>query len=87
MRFNVKALAITSSILWGLGLFCMTWWVILFEGTSGDPTFLAYIYRGYCISAMGSIIGLLWGLIDGLIGGAIFGWLYNKMADCFSKEL
>ncbi len=87
MRFNVKALALTSGIIWGLAMFCMTWWIIMFEGSSGDPTFIAYIYRGYCISAGGSIIGLLWGFVDGLIGGAIFGWLYNLLAARFSREL
>ena len=87
MRFNVKALAFTSSILWGLALFSMTWWIIFFEGASGDATFIAYVYRGYSISALGSVIGLVWGLIDGLICGAIFGWLYNYMADRCAKEL
>lgn len=81
MRFNVKALAITSGVLWGLGLFCITWWVILFEGASGDPTWLGQLYRGYSISPMGSVIGLAWGLGDGLIGGAVFAWAYNWVSD------
>lgn len=80
MKFNVKALALTSGILWGVGVFLMTWWIIIFEGASGDATFIAYIYRGYCLSAVGSIIGLVWGFVDGLIAGAIFGWLYNLLA-------
>jgi len=80
MRLNVKALALTSAIIWGVGLFLMTWWVILFEGATGDKTLIAYVYRGYCISAFGSIIGLAWGFIDGLICGAVFGWLYNAIA-------
>lgn len=80
MRLNVKALALTSGIIWGLALFCTTWWIILFEGASGDATFIAYVYRGYSISALGSLIGLVWGFFDGLIAGAIFAWLYNKLA-------
>lgn len=80
MRFNVKALALTSGIIWGLLLFCVTWWIILFEGASGDKTFIAYVYRGYSISAVGSLVGLLWGFADGLVIGAIFGWLYNRFA-------
>ncbi len=46
MRFDVKALAITSSILWGLAFFCMTWWIIAFEGSTGEPIFFERIYRG-----------------------------------------
>ncbi len=80
MRLNVKALALTSAIVWGLSIFLMTWWVIIFEGATGDKTLIAYVYRGYCISAVGSLIGLVWGFIDGLIFGAVFGWLYNVIA-------
>ncbi len=80
MKLNVKAFAFTTAIIWGLGLFCMTWWVILFEGFTGDKTLIAYVYRGYSISALGSIIGLAWGFMDGLIGGAIFAWLYNVLS-------
>ncbi len=80
MKLNVKAFAFTTAIVWGVGLFCMTWWVILFQGATGDKTLIAYVYRGYSISALGSIIGLAWGFIDGLIGGAVFAWLYNVLA-------
>ena len=85
MRFNVKALAITSAILWGLGIFCLTWWVIFFEGASDNPTWLGHIYRGYTISPMGSLIGLVWAVIDGFIGGAIVAWVYNFVADKVAK--
>ena len=77
MKINVKAFAFTASLLWGFGLLFITWWLILFEGESGNITMIGRIYRGYNISLTGSLIGVLWGLFDGLIGGAIFAWLYN----------
>ncbi|MDY6793099.1 MAG: bacteriophage holin [Thermodesulfobacteriota bacterium] len=77
MKLNVKSFALTTGLIWGMGLFLFTWWVIAFDGISGDPTLIGRLYRGYCISPMGSIIGLIWAFIDGLIGGAIFAWLYN----------
>lgn len=80
MRFDVKALALTCAIFWGVSLFLITWWVILMDGASGDPTVIALVYRGYNISPLGSLIGLGWAFLDGLIGGAIFAWLYNFMA-------
>ena len=40
-------------------------------------TFIGLVYRGYSISAMGSLIGLAWGFCDGLVGGVVFAWLYN----------
>lgn len=80
MKLNVKALALTAGILWGLSMFVMTWWIILFQGSTGDITTIGYVYRGYSISPLGSVIGLLWGFFDGLIGGALFALLYNCLA-------
>lgn len=80
MKLNVKALALALGIMWGLGLFAITWWIILFEGATGEVTLIGKIYRGYCISPIGSIIGFAWGFVDGVIGGAILGWVYNWFA-------
>lgn len=80
MKLNVKAVALSAGIIWGLGLFFLTWWIIAFEGQTGEQTFIGMLYRGYNISAMGSLIGLVWGFADGLIGGFIFAWLYNRFA-------
>ncbi|RKX27098.1 MAG: hypothetical protein DRP47_07100 [Candidatus Zixiibacteriota bacterium] len=77
MKFNVMAFALTCSLVWGGCLLFVTWWIMLFEGATGDVTLIGQIYRGYDISPLGSIIGMLWGLVDGFIGGAIFAWLYN----------
>ncbi|MBN2223373.1 MAG: bacteriophage holin [Deltaproteobacteria bacterium] len=80
MKLSVKALALTSGILWGLGLFFATWWIILMNGESSETTFIGMIYRGYSLTPLGSVFGLVWGFFDGLIGGAIFAWLYNLLA-------
>jgi len=80
MKLNLKAVALASGLVWGLGLFFLTWWIIAFEGQTGDQTFIGMVYRGYSISAIGSVIGLIWGFLDGLIGGFVFGWIYNRLA-------
>ncbi len=77
MKLNVKAFALACALIWGLGLFVLTWWIMAFEGAAGDRTFIGRIYIGYRISPLGSVVGLVWALVDGLIGGAIFAWLYN----------
>jgi hypothetical protein len=79
MQLNTKAFALAFGILWGLGIFFLTWWIIAFDGATGEPTLIAKLYRGYSISPLGSVIGLVWGFFDGLFGGAIFAWLYNKI--------
>ncbi|MFC2137595.1 bacteriophage holin [Bacteroidota bacterium] len=77
MKLNVKAMAITMAIIGGLGLFCLTWWIILFEGASVEPNLISKIYRGYTFSPLGSIIGMIWGFADGAIGGVCIAWIYN----------
>jgi hypothetical protein len=80
MKLNVKAFALTCGIIWGAGLFLLTWWIIAFEGVTGEATLIGRLYKGYSISPLGSIIGLVWAFVDGLIGGAVFAWLYNLFA-------
>ena len=80
MKFDVKAFALTCGLVWGLGLFFLTWWIIAFDGATGEVTLIGRLYRGYTISAVGSLVGMIWAFFDGLIGGAIFAWLYNFMA-------
>ena len=77
MKLNALAFAVTCSVMWGVGLLCITWWIILFDGPTGEPTLIGRVYRGYNISLPGSLIGLAWALADGLIGGAIFAAVYN----------
>lgn len=80
MKFDIKAFALTCSLVWGFGLFFLTWWVILFDGATGEATLIGRLYRGYTISPMGSVIGLAWALADGFVGGLVFAWLYNRFA-------
>ena len=86
MKINVKAFAIAMALWWGVGLFALTWWMILFQGSTGDPTLLGKVYRGYNISPWGSVIGLAWALADGFVGGAILAWLYNRVAGRLAKD-
>ena len=60
MKINVKAFAISVALWWGVGLFALTWWMILFQGPTHDPTLVGRVYRGYNLSPLGSLIGLGW---------------------------
>jgi hypothetical protein len=80
MKLNIKAFALTCGVIWGVGLFLLTWWIIAFSGATGETTLIGRVYLGYHISPVGSVIGLVWAFADGLIGGAIFAWLYNLIA-------
>ena len=85
MKINIKAFSLTCGLFMGIGLFLITWWIILFEGASGTPTLIGRVYLGYNISPIGSIIGLAWAFFDGIIGGAIFAWLYNILNQKFKS--
>jgi hypothetical protein len=80
MKLSVKAFALACGLIWGLSLFLLTWWIIAFDGATGEITLIGRLYRGYNISPLGSIVGLIWAFVDGLIGGAVFAWLYNLIA-------
>jgi len=86
MKLNVRAFALTCGLVWGVGLFLLTWWIIAFDGATGEPTLIGRLYRGYSISPAGSFIGLIWAFVDGLIFGAIFAWLYNFVAARISSK-
>lgn len=86
MKLNVKAFAISFAICWGVGLFLITWWIILLDGITYETTFIGRVYWGYSISPVGSIIGLIWATIDGGITGAIFAWLYNLIVSRISPK-
>ena len=82
MKLNIWAFGLTCAIICGVGLFVVTWWIIAFEGAEAAEysTFIGRVYRGYSITAVGSLIGLAWAFVDGLIGGVVFAWLYNGLA-------
>jgi hypothetical protein len=83
MKLDVKALALTSGLVWGAGVFLLTLWIIAFDGPApadAEPPFLGLLYRGYRLTYAGSLIGGVWAFADGLLGGAVFAWLYNKLA-------
>ena len=77
MKLNVKSFALTCGTIWGFALFSLTWWIIAFEGSTGEITLIGRIYKGYSISPAGSLIGLVWAFPDGLLSGALFAWMYN----------
>jgi hypothetical protein len=84
-KLNVRAMAIAGALFVGFAVFLTTWWIILLDGATGEPTLLGRVYRGYNLSPLGSLVGLGWGLIDGLISGAVLAWLYNMACLILSR--
>jgi TRAP-type mannitol/chloroaromatic compound transport system permease large subunit len=83
MKFDTKALALASAILWGLAML-VTGLANLISGNYGQQFLqtMSSVYPGYHAtrSIAEVIVGTLYGVVDGLVGGAVFAWLYNQLA-------
>ena len=86
MKLDIKAFAVAFALVWGLGVFLLTWWVIFLEGPTGEIPEIGRVYLGYNISPLGSFIGMGWALFDGFIVGAVFVWIYNQAIERLSKS-
>ena len=83
MKFNIRALALASAILWALAMLLMTL-ANLIWGNYGQQFLqtMSSVYPGYHAtrSVAEVVIGTLYGVVDGLIAGGVFAWLYNQFA-------
>jgi hypothetical protein len=86
MKLNVKAFSLACGLIWGFGLFALTWWIMAFDGVTRETTIIGQLYRGFNISPVGSLVGLVWAFADGAVGGAIFAWLYNLIAAACTRK-
>jgi len=82
MKFNIKALALASAILWGLAMLVMGLANLIWGSYGQFLQIMSSVYPGYhgTRSIAEVIVGTLYGAGDGLVGGAVFAWLYNQFA-------
>jgi hypothetical protein len=83
MRLSLKALAITSAIIWGGGILSVG--LVNLAVPSYGTGFLqvtSSIYPGFHNSRtlVDVVVGTLYGVVDAGFGGLIFGWIYNWIA-------
>jgi hypothetical protein len=84
MKFNTKAFAVASGLIYGFVLLISVLWLVA-RGYSNQETLLSMVYPGLTISPLGSLLGLVYGFFDGVIIGALFAWLYNHLAKAFDS--
>ena len=84
MRLNVRALAFSAALIWGILAMLLTGLANLMWPSYGREflQMVASVYPGYhATRTLGQVvIGTLYGLVDGAGGGAILAWLYNFFA-------
>ncbi len=83
MKLSVRALAITTSLLWGGALLFVG--LVHLASPSYGSSFLngvSSIYPGFhgVRSLTDALVGTGYALVDGAAGGFCFGWLYNRFA-------
>ncbi|MFQ6023604.1 MAG: hypothetical protein ACE5NW_12875 [Acidiferrobacterales bacterium] len=84
MKLDIKAMAITLALVWGILAMFLVGVANLIWPNYGQAFLevMASIYPGYTASASFGqmILGTLYGLVDGAVAGAVFAWLYNRFA-------
>ena len=84
MKLDVKAVAITLGLLWGLLAMFLTGIANLIWPGYGQAFLdvMASVYPGYAPGGgFGQVIvGTLYGVVDGAVAGVVFAWLYNRFA-------
>jgi hypothetical protein len=81
MKLNLRALAMSAAVFWGLFVFLTGLVNMVWSGYGvGFLAVVKSIYPGYDASGtvFDLIVGTLYALVDGAVGGLIFGWLYNR---------
>ena len=81
LLLNAKVLGLTLGLIFGLGIFVATNWLVIKGGERVGPhlILLSQYFIGYRVTFIGSLIGAAYGFALGTICGALMGWLYNKI--------
>ncbi len=82
MRLNLLITGIALGLLFGLGLFLSTIFLVLKGGPEVGPhlSLLGEFLPGYAVTVTGSFIGLGYGLVLGFALGSLITLVYNKVA-------
>lgn len=80
MKLNIKALCLTSGIIWGIVMLLTNLLSTFFPGYAYEfLSAISSIYPGYSPGGLtGTMVGAAYGFMDGAIFGLVFGWLYNR---------
>jgi hypothetical protein len=82
LLLNAKVVGLVLGILFALGIFVATNWLVIKGGERVGPhlQLLSQYFIGYKVTFIGSLIGAAYGFALGTLCGALIGWIYNKIA-------
>jgi hypothetical protein len=78
---NARVLGLVLGLIFGLGLFIATNWLVIKGGNPVGPhlELLSQYFIGYRVTFLGSFIGFAYGLAVGTLSGALIGRIYNSI--------
>jgi hypothetical protein len=81
LRLNAALHGIVTGLLFGLGIFVATNWLVLKGGPVVGPhlALLGQFFIGYRVTFLGSLIGFAYGFALGFVIGFSIAWLYNRV--------
>jgi hypothetical protein len=82
LRLNARAWGIAMGLLFGLGLFIATNWLVLKGGPNVGQhlSLLGVYFPGYSVTFVGSVIGFVYAFVIGYALGRVIGTVYNRIA-------
>src|SRR5215510_1246466 len=81
LRLNAALHGVVTGLLFGLGIFVATNWLVLKGGPVVGPhlALLGQFFIGYRVTFVGSLIGFAYGFALGFVVGFSIAWLYNRV--------
>ena len=81
IRLNGVILGLVGGIVFGLGIFVATNWLVLKGGSDvgAHLQLLRQYFFGYSVSFVGSFIGMVYGFVTGYVLGWFIAFIYNAV--------
>ena len=89
LLLNAKVLGLTLGVIFGLGIFVATNWLVIKGGERVGPhlILLSQYFIGYRVSFFFFFIGFAYGFAVGTLSGALLGWIYNKIVALGNRKI
>ena len=86
-RIKADALALVCALIGGMGLFAMTVWLVIKDGSQAGQhlQLLSNYFVGYSVTWPGAFVGLVYGAITGGGTGWVIGRIYNGVVNVRQK--